>query len=168
VRYTIYKTTNLVNGKIYIGKHQTNNPDDSYYGSGSAIKRAIKKYGKENFKKDILYNFDTVGEMDRKEKELIDESFINRKDTYNRGVGGEGGPHFKGKTHSQESIDKFISSKRKNGYVVSQETRKKISDANYRRHLNPVSEETRKKISEKAKERFRMKKMLIDNKELCD
>lgn len=35
--YTIYKTTNLINGKIYIGKHQTKDPYDSYLGSGKRL-----------------------------------------------------------------------------------------------------------------------------------
>jgi len=48
----IYKTTNLINGKIYIGLDTKNNPN--YLGSGTAIKYAIKKYGKENFKKEII------------------------------------------------------------------------------------------------------------------
>ena len=53
--YTVYKITNLLNDKIYIGVHKTENPNDSYYGSGVAIKEAIKKHGKENFRKDILF-----------------------------------------------------------------------------------------------------------------
>lgn len=112
--YTIYKVTNKINGKIYIGKHQTENPNDSYFGSGKFIKSAIKKYGKENFIKEVLFVFETELEMNQKEKELITEEFISRKDTYNAGVGGEGGPHFKGKSHSKEtkemySTDKFRS-----------------------------------------------------------
>lgn len=50
----IYKITNLLNGKIYVGKHTCKNIENLYYGSGVAIKSAIKKYGKENFKKDVL------------------------------------------------------------------------------------------------------------------
>ena len=48
----IYKTTNLVNGKQYIGRDSRNNPN--YLGSGTAIKNAILKHGRDNFKKEIL------------------------------------------------------------------------------------------------------------------
>ena len=45
----IYKTTNLINGKIYIGQHTTDNINDRYLGSGVYFLRAVKKYGKKNF-----------------------------------------------------------------------------------------------------------------------
>jgi hypothetical protein len=48
----IYKTTNLVNQKFYVGKDTNNNPN--YYGSGKRLKLAIKKYGIVNFKKETL------------------------------------------------------------------------------------------------------------------
>lgn len=101
--YTIYQVTNKINGKIYIGKHQTSNLEDGYLGSGRKIVEAIKKYGKENFVKEILFIFHTESEMNAKEKELITEDFVSRLDTYNIGIGGEGGPQFKGRTHSEET-----------------------------------------------------------------
>ena len=107
MKYSIYKTTNLINGKFYIGKHQSENINDNYIGSGIALKRAIKQYGIENFKKEILFIFDTELEMNMKEKEIITEEFVLRKDTYNVGIGGEGGAHFKGKSHSKEVREKI-------------------------------------------------------------
>lgn len=50
----IYKTTNLINGKIYIGRHSANNINNSYLGSGTKFRNAVKKYGKNNFSKEIL------------------------------------------------------------------------------------------------------------------
>ena len=51
--YYVYEITNKINNKKYIGKHTARLINNKYYGSGLAIKRAIKKYGKENFKKEI-------------------------------------------------------------------------------------------------------------------
>lgn len=144
--YTIYKVTNKLNGKFYIGKHQTTNIDDSYYGSGKAIKEAIQKYGIDSFSKEVLFIFDNEDDMNNKEKELITEEFVNRKDTYNLGVGGEGGAHFKGKIHSTETRKKLSESRK--DFRHSDESRAKIAEANKKRVISP---ETRKKLSEKAK-----------------
>ena len=92
--FYLYQITNLVNNKIYIGVHSTKDIDDSYMGSGVNIQSAIKKYGINNFKKDILYTFDNVEDMYAKEKELVTEVFLLREDTYNLRVGGTGGFDF--------------------------------------------------------------------------
>lgn len=149
MKYTIYKTTNLINKKIYIGKHQTENEFDNYLGSGIALENAIKRYGKQNFKKEILFIFNTEYEMNEKEKELVTESFIGTNKTYNMGVGGEGGSHFKGKKHTAETKQKL--SEWMKTRKMSEETKSKISEANKKRVL---SDETKKKLSEKAKLRF--------------
>lgn len=163
--YTIYKITNNLNGKIYIGKHQTLDANDSYYGSGNAIKAAIKKHGKENFTKEILFIFQTEEEMNNKEKELITEEFVLREDTYNLGVGGEGGAHFKGKKHSEETIEKIKNAwkddeirakiiagsskagKMSKGRKLSDTARKNMSKGNKK----PMTDETKEKISESLK-----------------
>ena len=85
--YLIYKITNLLDGKYYIGAHKTSVKDDDYMGSGVMIKRAIEKYGIENFKKEILYECSSSSEMYAKEKELV----VISEDTYNLKEGGDGG-----------------------------------------------------------------------------
>jgi hypothetical protein len=168
--YTIYQVTNLLNGKIYIGKHQTTNPNDSYYGSGAAIKKSIAKHGKDNFKKEVLFVFKTEEEMNAKETELITEEFVARSDTYNMGVGGEGGAHFKGKSHSVETIarikqtlssdeskQKLAEAGRKAGSLskgrkLSTTARRNMSDGARNRELGrEVHDETKKKISDSLK-----------------
>lgn len=89
--YLIYQTTNLVNGKIYIGKHETFNIEDKYFGSGNLIRAAIKKYGLENFEFKILIDLKNREEMNLLEKLVVTEEFCARPDTYNIKVGGDGG-----------------------------------------------------------------------------
>lgn len=92
--YLIYKITNLVNNKIYIGAHETMDKDDSYMGSGKYLKRAQQKYGIDKFKKEILFECDSRESMFLKETEIVDEEFVARLDTYNLKVGGDGGWDF--------------------------------------------------------------------------
>lgn len=89
--YTIYKITNMVNGKIYIGKHQTKDLDDGYMGSGKSLKSAFKKYGFENFSKEILFVFDNEADMNAKESEIVNEEFVKKDTNYNLCHGGKGG-----------------------------------------------------------------------------
>ena len=65
MHYTVYKTTNLINNKIYIGQHITNNLDDGYLGSGKNLKHDIKKYGKENFTISVIEECDDSEINDR-------------------------------------------------------------------------------------------------------
>lgn len=85
--YIIYKITNTLNGKYYIGKHQTTDLNDGYLGSGKLLKRAIEKYGVEHFTKEILHIFDNEVEMNAKEKELV----VICEESYNLCPGGRGG-----------------------------------------------------------------------------
>ena len=85
MKYTVYKTINKVNGKYYIGLHQTKNLDDGYLGSGILLRRAIEKHGIENFSKEILHIFDNEQDMINKEKELI----VISEETYNLCEGGK-------------------------------------------------------------------------------
>lgn len=89
--YYIYQITNLVNGKIYVGVHKTDELDDGYMGSGKVIKRAIEKYGIDNFRKDILEFFENAELMYAREREVVTEDFLSRDDVYNLRRGGTGG-----------------------------------------------------------------------------
>ena len=88
--HIIYKTTNLINGKIYVGLHSTNNLNDRYLGSGWVLKSAIKKYGRENFKKEVLLVLSSREEAREVEALVVDKEFIARSDTYNLQEGGMG------------------------------------------------------------------------------
>lgn len=87
----LYKITNNVNNKYYYGVHVTNELNDSYFGSGTFLKSAIKKHGKENFSKSIKKLFITREEMFLYEKQLITINMINDQNCYNIGKGGLGG-----------------------------------------------------------------------------
>lgn len=90
MHYTIYKITNLLNNRYYIGKHKTNNLSDRYMGSGSVIRYAIKKYGRDNFMREhIFFAFDEES-MNWAEEQLVvtrDEDSLS----YNIQKGGKGG-----------------------------------------------------------------------------
>lgn len=88
--FTVYKTINIVNGRYYIGAHKTDNLEDTYLGSGLAIKRAIKFYGRDKFIKEILTVVNTEQEMYDIERQLVDEH-ISDPLCYNLMEGGIGG-----------------------------------------------------------------------------
>ena len=88
--YLVYQITNLINGMIYIGKHVTDDPNDSYMGSSKWLAKSIKKHGIEHYRKDILFDFNNEAEMNAKEHELVNDVFVERSDTYNLNVGGAG------------------------------------------------------------------------------
>lgn len=92
--YIVYKTTNQVNGKFYIGTHKTVDLNDNYMGSGKLLQKAIQKYGLNSFTKEILYVFDNAIEMYAKEAEIVTEEFLSEENTYNLKIGGFGGFDF--------------------------------------------------------------------------
>lgn len=91
VYHIFYKTTNNINGKFYYGVHSTNKLDDGYIGSGKLLTRAIKKYGKKSFTREILAIFDTKEEAFLIEKTVVTKILVNDKRCYNVKVGGQSG-----------------------------------------------------------------------------
>ena len=83
-----YKITNNLNGHFYYGVHRTSNLNDNYMGSGKALHQAYKKYGKENFTKEIIKYFDTYDEALKYEAHIVNEDMIKNKMCYNLVVGG--------------------------------------------------------------------------------
>jgi hypothetical protein len=92
----VYRTTNMLNGKFYIGQHSTNDLKDGYKGSGLLISKALKKYGEENFKFEIIEFSESREYLDLLEKKLIkDEEVLNNEIGYNIHQGGLGGSSYK-------------------------------------------------------------------------
>lgn len=89
--YTVYEVTNKECGKTYRGKHQTNDLNDGYLGSGKYLKRAINKHGENVFERTQLFLFDNKNDMDVKESEFVNEEYLKSGNTYNLKLGGEGG-----------------------------------------------------------------------------
>ena len=162
--YYIYRITNKINSKTYIGQHKYKKLNDSYMGSGKLIKRAIKKYGVENFEKEILYSrIQYKATADDIERFAITKERALGKAEYNIADGGQGGNlgeevnkklrgennHFYGKKHS-EKTRRMMSEMRKGKKFghLSEETKRKISDAQKGKHF---SEERKRNISESLK-----------------
>ena len=162
MKYTIYKITNLINEKIYIGQHKTINIDDGYMGSGVMLKRAYKKYGQENFFKEILFEFDTYDEMVAKELELVNEAFVRRSDTYNLTEGGGDGFEYINRMGLNNQNKDWVAIQAKIRLKTKGVKRPWMTEEMILRHKNGLvrydtftgkshTEETKRKMSESAK-----------------
>lgn len=150
----IYKTTNNINGKIYIGQHITDRLSDGYKGSGIVIEQAFKKYGKHNFKMDILefYEGDSKEEFNNLERSYIEKfDSINPEIGYNRTLCCGGG--FLG-----EEVYK------KRFYRHSEEAKRKISIANKGKVISKESIEKMRKIKLGKINNNRKKKTIEERK----
>ncbi len=90
--HVIYKTTNLINEKFYVGMHSTDNLNDGYMGSGRYLKRSIKKYGANNFKIEYLEYLCSKEKLIEREKAIVTKDFIKNPLCMNLQVGGLGAP----------------------------------------------------------------------------
>lgn len=166
--YSLYKTTNHINGKVYFGvHHETRWPNaDRYLGSGQVLKQAINKYGRENFERTVLCIAGSKEYVLELEKRLVDEEVVKSSETYNITGGGHGSILLQeesvekirqarlGGSLSKETIEKRTSSRmrtaERSGYFHSEETKKKIGDANRGRVF---SKDHREKLSAALKGR---------------
>ena len=151
--YLVYKITNNINNKFYIGCHKTDDKNDGYMGSGKLIKRAISKYGIENFTKEILFECSNENEMFEVEKAQVTLC----KESYNLKIGGEGGFDFINKTNLNNSKNQCklggLASNGFSGKSHTEETKKKIGFAKIG-NTNWVdrshTEETKEKMKQSA------------------
>jgi group I intron endonuclease len=149
--YYLYKVTNLVNNRFYIGVHKTKNIEDGYMGSGKILRQAIEKYGIENFQKEILEYFSDSESMLKREKEIVTEEFLSRCDVYNLRKGGDGGFDYINKNALNNSEKSILSKsiKMKEHWLTRDGSGKNNPFYN-KKH----SEETKKLLSEKRKDFF--------------
>lgn len=160
----IYKTTNLINGKIYVGKHHYDGFDRNYYGSGKYLWNAIHKYGKENFSVEMLDTANSRAELNDKEQYWIRK--LNSKDKrvgYNLTYGGDGmspmpddvrqaiSQTLSGRklSDSPEDVEKRSQAQRGKHHLTDEQIHAlhiaRINSGCYSRH-KPMSQETKKKI----------------------
>lgn len=154
----LYKTTNKLNNKFYIGVHDGDETDD-YLGSGKYLKSAIKKYGADNFSREILAYFATKEAAYLAEKDMVTPELIKSGTVYNLNTGGHGGWHHaikygKDNVMSRPEVAAKVSASIKSS--ITHEERKRRSDGMKIMRANGTvvkpkgwthSEETRRKIS---------------------
>jgi len=172
----IYMTTNLINGKKYIGRDSKNNPN--YFGSGLLLKYAIRKYGKHNFEKRIMEICSSKEDLIKREEYWLKYYDAgNNPMFYNTNNFSTGGALFSGRNHSETSRKKMSESRSGErhhmwGKKHSPETRRKISENNIGKKSGEKScffgktgenhpafgrkhtEDTKRKIGEKHKGRI--------------
>ena len=143
----IYKTINLINNKVYIGKRQGTFTQE-YLGSGIHLHRAIKKYSTYAFHVELITYAITNEELDRQEKKCIKKyrELLGKENVYNITDGGDGGNTFEGKHHSKKSKKKI--SIANIGRIFSEEAKQRMSKSQKTRIRYPHSEKTKKKIGE--------------------
>jgi group I intron endonuclease len=141
--YCLYKITNIITEKIYIGVTTIKKWNSGYMGSGLAIKSAVTKYGVGNFDRSILQLFDNKIDAFEMERRIVTEDFVKKSNTYNIAVGGNGG-------NLGSDVSKRISAKLK-GRVFTEEHKTKlkqnhsdvsgIKNPNYNSNTNYWTEE---------------------------
>lgn len=154
----IYKTINLLSGKYYIGMHSTDDLDDGYIGSGNRLRLAIRKHGKENFKREILEFCSSRQELADKETDIVNLEEIAKIDCMNMRVGGTGGASKEAndaylyRLHNDEDFRNMISEKATtNNLRLHKEGKLKTWKDNYDWTGRSHSESTKIKMSESKK-----------------
>ena len=158
----IYKTTNLLNSKYYIGMHSTDDLNDGYMGSGKRLRCSINKYGKEKHKIEILEFLNTREELINKEIEIVNLNEIAKEECMNLMIGGKGGFISEDQQRNRSIAGgKAFAARLKNDKKFKQKNSKRLSKLIKRTHKSGKfkydnfnknhSEETKKLMSESSK-----------------
>lgn len=150
--FIVYETTNLINGKKYRGIHRTKNLNDRYLGSGFAFKCAIRKYGEDNFKKEILEFCNSYNELLEREKFYVDDDWIKDKNTYNLKTGGQSAGILS--EESKKKISETLKTKYKNGEIIANSPACKKGKKGWNKGVK-MPEKYKKLCSKVQKERFK-------------
>ena len=147
--FYVYKTTNLITGKQYVGDHSAIKQKDTYLGSGFLLIKAVKNYGYKNFKKEILEYFNTKEEaFDAQEKYIIQFNTLKPKG-YN--ISPKGGHNVQNSISEETKLK--ISKKNKGkllGIKLSEEHKRKISEGN-KGKITPIETKIKMSLASKGK-----------------
>lgn len=163
----IYKTTNVLTNKFYVGMHSTDNLEDGYIGSGKRLWYSIRKYGKENHKCEILEFLSSREELKNREAEIVNEELLSDSMCMNLKYGGEGGflltkeqfikrnskcglKNAEKIRNDPEHFQKFSESRKKtNKRVLPEQNRRLNPERNKRIHFGKKrTDETKQKMSD--------------------
>jgi hypothetical protein len=162
----IYKTTNVLSGKYYLGMHSTDNLNDGYMGSGKRLRYSINKYGKDNHKVEILEFVESREDLKIREEEIVNLNEIAKVECMNLVVGGQGGFISLSACTKGGNIACTVSHKitwgrdrEKNLKRISEEAKNRAKDPTHKAKLlhnlslrpKQHSEETKKKMSDSSK-----------------
>lgn len=135
-----YRTTNLINGRYYLGMHSTNRLDDGYLGSGKRLYYELSKYGRDNFKFEILGQFNSRQELIQAEVNLITEQDLKNPNCLNLKSGGSGG-------FTKEDWEKGQK-------IVSTLLKERWKDSEYREKMIRVRQEGVKRLHREGKVKY--------------
>lgn len=160
IHHILYETTNLVNGKKYIGIHSTNNLDDGYIGCGidgskrkgsekKGFRGAVAKYGYKNFQRKILKSFSSRQELIEAESEIVNLEVVSNPNYYNLNLGG------KSTFDSMKELDEsaFLEHQSRNGKIGAQAVYLKKTEEerlNWHSKGGKATQEKRKKLGLKG------------------
>ena len=165
----IYKIVNLLNDEFYVGMHSTNDLNDGYMGSGYRIRRGLKKYGKENFKMEILGFYPNREILKEKEREIINQELLSNDKCLNIAYGGGGGfisPD--GVKKGREITDNILKEKYGENFrsIISKKFHSGLSEEDKKKYYDKISKTQKEKYANEGPWGFYGKKHNEKSKEL--